>query len=267
MTGARVLIVEDEVVVAEDLRRSLNASGYNVIGHAMNGREAIHVARHLRPDVVLMDVVLDGGTNGIHVARSIQRIVDTSIIYVTGQSSESLVSDAVRSGAFGYVVKPFQTSQITSSIEIALHRRREARALEERARLVDEKSGREPHATIHADMWDDGKRPLAKDADEPPYTSIVQRLKALLEDGDAQSLLSSTGEPTIDGLRITPREREIVCGLVCYRRLSRVAEVLGISVHTARNHLKSVFRKLNVHSQDELLRYLLDDRGFPVQLM
>jgi DNA-binding CsgD family transcriptional regulator len=57
---------------------------------------------------------------------------------------------------------------------------------------------------------------------------------------------------------VTPREREIIRGLVCYRRVSTVADVLGISVHTARNHLKSIFRKLNLHSQDELLRFLLD---------
>jgi DNA-binding NarL/FixJ family response regulator len=241
MIGARVLIVEDEVIVAEDLRRSLSASGYNVIGHAINGREAIQVARHLRPDVILMDVVLDGSTNGIQAARSIQQIIDTSIIYVTGQSSEMLLTDAVRSGAFGYIVKPFQTRQITSSIEIALHRRREARALETRARL-------------------DGESPSAGDEDESHSASLGQRLRALLEDEDAESLLrTSTSEATIDGLHITPREREIVLGLVCYRRLTRVADVLGISVHTARNHLKSVFRKLNVHSQDELLRYLLDE--------
>jgi DNA-binding NarL/FixJ family response regulator len=205
-----------------------------------------------------MDVVLGSGPNGIQAARSIQRIIDTSIIYVTGQSNESLISDAARSGAFGYVVKPFQTCQITSSIEIALHRRQEARALKERVRLVDQKSGPEPHAPNHAGTGDNGDGPLAKGAEEPPFTSIVQRLRALLDEEDAVSLLSS-GERAIEGLCVTTREREVVRGLICYRRLARVADLLGISVHTARNHLKSVFRKLNVHSQDELLRYLLDE--------
>jgi DNA-binding CsgD family transcriptional regulator len=59
-------------------------------------------------------------------------------------------------------------------------------------------------------------------------------------------------------LSVTPREREVIRGLVCYRRLARVAEVLGISIHTARNHLKSVLRKLDLHSQDELLQFLLE---------
>jgi len=65
----------------------------------------------------------------------------------------------------------------------------------------------------------------------------------------------------LQGLAVTPREKEIISGLVCYRRLSTVADVLGISVHTARNHLKSVFRKLNLHSQDELLQFILDGNG------
>jgi DNA-binding NarL/FixJ family response regulator len=76
VTGARVLIVEDEVIVAEDLRRRLIASGYDVVGHAMNGREAVDVACHRYPEVILMDVKLDGPENGIEVARSIQRIID-----------------------------------------------------------------------------------------------------------------------------------------------------------------------------------------------
>lgn len=222
MTGARVLIVEDEVIVAEDLRRSLNASGYDVVGHAMNGQEAIQIARHLRPDVILMDVILGGGTNGIQAARSIQRIIDTSIIYVTGQSNDAMVADAVLSGAVGYVVKPFQTCQVTSSIEIALHRQREARALDERV----------PTPQRGAQPLDDRERPSPKN-------------------GDASAV--------IERLCITPREKEIVRALINQRRLARVADVLGISVHTARNHLKSVFRKLNVHSQDELLSYVLDE--------
>src|SRR5688572_4633486 len=129
MTEARVLIVEDEVIVAEALRRTLQNSGYLVIGHAINGREAVQMARQLHPDVVLMDVMLAGPTDGIEAAQSIQRTIKTSIIYVTGQANGSVVNAAARSGALGYIVKPFQTQQLTSSIEIALHRRHDARAI------------------------------------------------------------------------------------------------------------------------------------------
>jgi DNA-binding NarL/FixJ family response regulator len=207
MTEARVLIVEDEVIVAEALRRTLENSGYDVIGHAIDGREAVQMARRLHPDVILMDVVLVGPNDGIEAAQSIQRTIDTSIIYVTGQANDSVVNAAARSGACGYIVKPFQAQQLTSSIEIALHRRHDARALSDQTFL----RGRP-------------KTPAA-----------------------------------IQALCVTEREKEVIRGLICYRRLYKVADALGISVHTARNHLKSIFRKLNVHSQDELLELVSDD--------
>jgi len=207
MTEARVLIVEDEVIVAEALRRTLENAGYDVIGHAIDGREAVQMARQLHPDVILMDVLLAGPTDGIEAAHSIQRTIDTSIIYVTGHANDSVVNAAVRSGALGYIVKPFQMQQLTSSIEIALHRRHDARA------LSDQPSSRGHIAT----------------------------------------------PATIQALCVTEREKEVIRGLICYRRLGKVADVLGISVHTARNHLKSIFRKLNLHSQDELLELIGDD--------
>lgn len=220
MTEARVLIVEDEVIVAEALRQTLKASHYKVIGHATDGREAIQMARQLHPDVILMDIVLRGRTSGIEAAVSIQREIDTSIIYVTGQSSEPLVNAAARSGAFGYIVKPFQAQQITSSIKIALHRRNDARVIKE-------------HAPGH-------RGPLAAERASAPRDTATTPAK-------------------IQGLCVTPREKDVIRGLISYRRLGKVATVLGISVHTARNHLKSIFRKLNLHSQDELLELCLND--------
>jgi DNA-binding NarL/FixJ family response regulator len=208
MTEARVLIVEDEVIVAEALKRTLEHSGYDVIGHAIDRREAVQMARQLQPDVILMDVVLEGPTDGIEAAQLIQRTIETSIIYVTGQATASIVEAAARSGALGYIVKPFQTQQLTSSIEIALHRRYDVRAL-----------------------------------NDEPFSRGRTRTPA-----------------TIQALSVTEREKEVIRALIYYRRLGKVADVLGISVHTARNHLKSIFRKLSLHSQDELLELVTDER-------
>src|SRR5687767_12656741 len=113
MDRATVMIVEDEVIVAEDLRRTLEASGYAVAGHAMEGREAIAMARDLQPDVVLMDIVLRGDMDGIDAARTISETVNTCIIYVSGHSDDSLVDSAAVSGAVGYILKPFQSKQVT----------------------------------------------------------------------------------------------------------------------------------------------------------
>lgn len=228
MLGVRLMIVEDEVIVAEDLRRNLEASGYEVVGHAVDGQEAIQLAQRLLPDLILMDVRLEGATSGIDAARVIAETVDAGIIYVSAHSDDEVVDDAARAGALAFIVKPFHVSQITSAIKVALRRREEVRALRERV-----------------------QQPV-----DGHFTAMLQRVQSLLaddrvwtarEDGTAARVLS-----------VTPREREVIRGLVCYRRLARVAEVLGISIHTARNHLKSVLRKLNLHSQDELLQFLLE---------
>jgi DNA-binding NarL/FixJ family response regulator len=199
----------------------------------MEGEEAVQMAESLRPDVILMDVSLRGSRNGIEAARAIQAAIETSIIYVSAYTERSLVNDAVRSGAAAYIVKPFQVPQVTSSIEIALHQRNAAR----------------PAPT--PDTLDEGE--------SPAFTPMLRRLQQLLLDEDAWSGASSSSNGASKAsLCVTRREKDVIRGLVCYRRLAKVAEVLGISVHTARNHLKSVFRKLDLHSQDELLRFLLE---------
>jgi DNA-binding NarL/FixJ family response regulator len=233
MGHAKVMIVEDEVIVAEDLRRNLHACGYDVPGYAVDGQEAVSMALRMMPDLILMDVFLGGDVDGIEAARTITQALDVSIIFVSGHSEDSLIDQAVQSGADGYIVKPFQLGQVTSAIKLALHRRR-----------VVQRRGQSRLASD-----DDGR--------DEPFAAITQRLHALLTDDSVFDLAEKA-----DGVPreqcVTPREREIIRGLVCYRRVSTVADVLGISVHTARNHLKSIFRKLNLHSQDELLRFLLD---------
>jgi len=223
MTDARVLIVEDEVLVAEGLQRALTASGYAVVGHAMAAGEAIESVERWRPEIVLMDVNLDGASEGIDAARTIRHVSDAAVVFVSAHTDETVVRNAIDAGALGFVVKPFQPRQVTAAIEVALRRRRDA--------------DREPRQPSEAGP--------GAGAGEHEYAVLLGRLETILYD-------------EIPGrFRITTREWDVVRGLVCYRRLPRVAKEMGISGCTARNHLKSVFRKLNVHSQEELFRFLL----------
>jgi|RhiMethySRZTD1v2_1073278.scaffolds.fasta_scaffold00040_100 DNA-binding NarL/FixJ family response regulator len=230
MDAARVMIVEDEVIVAEDLSRGLRACGYDVAGYAVSSDEAIDLAHSVMPDLILMDVALGDGFDGISLARTIANQIDVPIVFVTAYSADSCVDEAVRAGAAGYVVKPFQIRQVTAAIKVALQQR-----------------GRG-----NAGVQNQCRAELAPG----PFAARLQRVQALLADDMAWTIANAPGSPK--AVRITAREREIIQGLVCYRRLSTVASELGISVHTARNHLKSTFRKLNLHSQDELLRFLLE---------
>jgi len=252
MLEARVMIVEDEVIVAEDLRQVLESAGYTVSGHAMVESEAVEMACDLRPDVILMDVFLADGSDGLEAARAIQRAIDTSIVFVSAHSDDSIVSTAVKSGAFGYIVKPFQPGQITSSIEVALSRRMDARTLQWQ---------RESRTQFPLVPLDAGKPPVSDSLHEDGNHSqlMIQRLQVLLSDeGGLSGIFDGTTSTVTSTAAITNREWEIIRGLLGYRRLPQVAELLGISLHTARNHLRSIFRKLDVHSQEDMFRVLLE---------
>jgi DNA-binding NarL/FixJ family response regulator len=231
---AKVMIVEDEVIVAEDLRRNLRACGYDIPGYAVDGREAVSMAKRTKPDLILMDVFLDGNCDGFAAARTITRVIGASIIFVSGHADDSLIDEAVQCGADGYILKPFQLGQVTSAIKLALHRRRAAQR-KGQSRVSSRQTSR-----------------------DEPFAAITQRLQVLLSDDSIWMDLADKPDGAPRQQCVTPREREIIRGLVCYRRVSSVANVLGISVHTARNHLKSILRKLDLHSQDELLRFLLE---------
>lgn len=231
MDVAKVMIVEDDVIVAEDLSRALRASGYDVAGYAVSGDEALDLARTVMPDLILMDVFLSDGHDGITVARMITDWMEVPIVFITACSTEKMVEAAVNAGAAGYIVKPFQFRQVTAAIKVALQRREGRRRTE---------------------------KPPSMGKTVGPFAARLQRAQALLSD-DAVWTVGDVFHGGPKGIRITRREKEIIRGLVCCRRLSTVAMELGISVHTARNHLKSIFHKLDVHSQDELLQCVMQD--------
>jgi signal transduction histidine kinase len=118
----RILIVEDERIVALDLATTLNNLGYTVAASVGSGEAAIEQAVKLRPNLVLMDIRLAGVIDGIQAAEGIRKEIDLPIIYLTAHSDDTTLTRARNTGPFGYVVKPFKTSELNCAIEIALHR-------------------------------------------------------------------------------------------------------------------------------------------------
>ena len=118
MTGAKILIVEDEILIAEDLRLILQRMGYQVVGTACSGIEAIRKADKLRPDLVLMDIRLQGEMDGVEAARQIRSKADVPIIYVTAHASVLASPDA--SDRCTRLAKPFSPLQLQSAIECVL---------------------------------------------------------------------------------------------------------------------------------------------------
>jgi two-component system, response regulator PdtaR len=120
---AKILVVEDEAVVAKDLKETLLALGYRVVAAVDNGTDAIRIAGTLRPDLIIMDVMIKGPLDGIQTAERIHPL-GIPIIYLTAHADESIIQRAKITEPFGYIVKPFEEKSLRSTIEMALYKNR-----------------------------------------------------------------------------------------------------------------------------------------------
>ena len=135
----RIMIVEDERVVALDLKMSLRTLGYDVVGIASQAERAVQEVGRLQPDLVLMDIHLDQGSDGTVAAALIQERWRLPVIYLTAYADEDTLTRAERSLPYGYLVKPFQLRELGATVRMALARRTVERQLEqteERLRLA-----------------------------------------------------------------------------------------------------------------------------------
>ena len=122
MSKTTILVVEDEGIVAMELARKLEQLGYEVAGTAERGEEAVALAARLRPDLVLMDILLIGAMDGIDTAEAICRDQDVPVVYLTAHSDPATLARAKLTGPFGYILKPFELRDLATQIEMALYR-------------------------------------------------------------------------------------------------------------------------------------------------
>ena len=118
------LIVEDEPVIRRYIAASLTKLGHEVVGHAADGEEALKKAFELKPDMILMDINLGEGMNGIEAAANIHLVQDTPIIYLTAYANDELFKETTKTEPYGYVIKPFQERELHIVIEIGLFKYR-----------------------------------------------------------------------------------------------------------------------------------------------
>ena len=120
MTNVRIMVAEDEGIVAMDIRNRLRRLGYEVPAIAPSGEIAIKKAAEFHPDLVLMDIVLKGDMDGIDAYMAIRKLIDVPVIYVTASSDEKTIQRAKSAGSCGYLIKPFSDSELQNAIENAL---------------------------------------------------------------------------------------------------------------------------------------------------
>ncbi len=180
----RVLIAEDEAIIRLDLKEMLEEEGFDVVGEASDGDAAVRLANERRPDLVIMDIKMPG-LDGLAAADRIVKEELGAVLILTAFSQKDLVQRAADSGAMGYLVKPFQKSDLVPAIDIALARHAELTALRKesaslgeqletrkvvdraKGRLMDEQGMSEAQAFRHIQKRAmDERRPMRAVAEE-----------------------------------------------------------------------------------------------------
>ncbi|MFN2504834.1 MAG: ANTAR domain-containing response regulator [Acidimicrobiales bacterium] len=158
------MIAEDEAIIRLDLKETLEEEGYEVVGEAGRGDEAVALVRELDPDLAILDIKMPG-MDGITAAREIAGGRKAAVLILTAFSQRDLVQRATEAGAMNYLVKPFQKSALIPAIEVALGRFAELKALEQESvelkdqlatrRLVDRAKGllQDQHGMSEADAF------------------------------------------------------------------------------------------------------------------
>ncbi|MFA7157943.1 MAG: PAS domain S-box protein [Kiritimatiellia bacterium] len=121
MAGKKILIVEDERIVALDLQERLAAIGHKIVGNIAAAGEALEKIEVLRPDLVLTDIRLDGSTDGFELADEINRRFDVPVIFITAYSDEKTLARVKATSACGFIIKPFTDEELRATIDISLH--------------------------------------------------------------------------------------------------------------------------------------------------
>lgn len=119
----RALIVEDEILIAEELRERLSRLGFSVIAAVDTADEGIAIATREHPDLVVMDIRLKGEKDGIQAVKEIREQVDVPIVYLTAHSDRLTVERAKATDYDGFILKPFQRREMQTTIEVAMRRR------------------------------------------------------------------------------------------------------------------------------------------------
>jgi len=122
MGPVQVLVVEDEAVVAIDIQSKLEDLGYSVIALIRSGEEAVQAACEMRPDLILMDIKLQGDMDGISAAACIQDRNPTPLVFMTAQGDKDTLHRAKMTEPLGYIIKPFDEQDLRAAIEVALNK-------------------------------------------------------------------------------------------------------------------------------------------------
>lgn len=232
--SARLFIVEDEWIVATDIARCLENSGFRVCGVAHKFDDARAAITAAMPDLALLDIALGDGRDGIALAQEIWASAGVPVVFVTAYADDAMLDRATQPGVLGYLVKPFDDRQLLSTVRVALS------------------CAQQVHENDYGSRLAAVERGLGEIAD------LMRRIESTTPQAGAARQAPPPADPETAAFRqlvarLSPREHEVLIGLLDNRRVATIADALCISQHTVRNHLKAIFKKLNVRSQPQLI--------------
>ena len=169
-----ILIVEDELLIAKNLSHKLESLGYQIVGIVSCGADAIQRAGEMKPDVILMDIVIKGDMDGIETAVIINQKFDIPIIYTTAYADDETLQRAENTGSYGYLLKPFKQRELHATIKIALSKHQEAVKMQKLIALAAAKS--ENRSRFFSMAYHDLNTPL----------TTIQLSAEMLEDSELQ---------------------------------------------------------------------------------
>ena len=150
---ATILVVEDEAIVRADVEDYLKSFGYRIAASVASGEEAKRLATKLRPDLVLMDIILAGKVDGIEAGKYIQKKLGIPVVFATAHGDEHTFERAKLNAPFGYVLKPFNDRELRTAIEIAIFRHRTEQELRQLQHWLKAILDNMEEAVVVTDKW------------------------------------------------------------------------------------------------------------------
>ncbi|MEX0773651.1 MAG: response regulator [Balneolales bacterium] len=148
---SKILIVEDEFILAQDIKNRLSALNYDVIGLCSNGNDALDKTHQHNPDLVLMDIRLEGDKDGIETADQIQKEMDIPVVFLSAYADKETVKRARMSEPMGYLIKPVEEKELETTIEMALYKHQVTRRMRENEQWLSTTLGHVGDAVIRTD--------------------------------------------------------------------------------------------------------------------
>ena len=135
----RIVVVEDEAVIAMDLEDRLSELGYDVVGSAASADKAIAIVALREPDIVLMDIQLSGKEDGVYASAKIKELYGTPVVFLTAYSDSEILERAIQTDPMGYLIKPFSNREVRATIELAHAKKKFELEIELQRALLEEK--------------------------------------------------------------------------------------------------------------------------------